>query len=268
MKNLTSKKFNYTYQTKNLINGKTYIGVHSTNNMNDGYLGSGDKLAFSIKIYGKENFKLEALCFFDTKKEAFEEESFLVNNEWVQDRNNYNMTLGGFAPPSWTGKKVSEETKRKISLKNTGKIRSAETRKLIGDIQRGKKVTNIETLAKRSASMMGKNRGPKSAGTIAKQKETKRLNPYIITEETRKKLSIASKGRFLSKESLDKRAKTRRKNANPIIVSCIKTGDIIGTFFCCMDIVRELKISKAAIDRAINGRILTIPKKYLIKRII
>lgn len=42
---------------------------------------------------------------------------------------------------SLMGHKVSEETKRKISLKNTGKVRSAETRKMLGDIQRGRKQT-------------------------------------------------------------------------------------------------------------------------------
>jgi hypothetical protein len=33
----------YTYQTKNLINGKTYVGVHTTNRLNDGYIGCGIK---------------------------------------------------------------------------------------------------------------------------------------------------------------------------------------------------------------------------------
>lgn len=38
---LSKKKYYYVYQTVNLINGKTYIGVHGTNNMKDGYIGCG-----------------------------------------------------------------------------------------------------------------------------------------------------------------------------------------------------------------------------------
>ena len=33
-----SKKYNFVYKTTNLLNNKYYIGVHSTDNLNDGYL--------------------------------------------------------------------------------------------------------------------------------------------------------------------------------------------------------------------------------------
>jgi len=105
------KKYIYTYQTKNLVNSKTYIGYHSTDNLNDGYIGcgvrsdsyaksckkSGFKSAFidSVLKYGYKNFKKEILSFFYTVEEAKEEESFLVNNNWVLDKTNYNISLGG-----------------------------------------------------------------------------------------------------------------------------------------------------------------------------
>lgn len=65
------KTFNFVYITTNLINGKKYIGDHSTNNINDNYLGSGKLLHKKILEYGKENFKREILEFFNTKQESF-----------------------------------------------------------------------------------------------------------------------------------------------------------------------------------------------------
>jgi len=108
------KKYNYTYQIKNLINGKTYIGVHSTDDLNDGYMGSGYRLKQSMKKHGKENFVKTIMCFFDTAKEAYEEEEFLVDEKWVKRKDTYNMAIGGGIPPSHKGVKRSKETKQKI----------------------------------------------------------------------------------------------------------------------------------------------------------
>ena len=33
-------KFHYLYKIKNKLNEKIYIGIHSTENINDGYMGS------------------------------------------------------------------------------------------------------------------------------------------------------------------------------------------------------------------------------------
>ena len=54
-----SKKFNFVYKTTDLSNGKEYIGSHSTNNINDHYLGSGRFLLKMIKKHGKEKFQRE-----------------------------------------------------------------------------------------------------------------------------------------------------------------------------------------------------------------
>jgi hypothetical protein len=65
-----NKKYFFVYKTTNKKNGKFYIGIHSTNDLNDGYLGSGTILKSSIKKNGKENFKLEYLEFFE-KSEVY-----------------------------------------------------------------------------------------------------------------------------------------------------------------------------------------------------
>lgn len=83
------------YKTTNLINNKIYIGVHSTNDINDNYLGSGLNIIRAIKKYGVSNFKREILYIFKTKEEAFLKERELVTEEFVNDNNNYNLSVGG-----------------------------------------------------------------------------------------------------------------------------------------------------------------------------
>ena len=73
---MKEKSFNFTYITTNLINGKQYIGDHSTDNMNyyrtKNYLGSDSYFSLAKKKYGKKNFKRDILEFFDSKQETFD----------------------------------------------------------------------------------------------------------------------------------------------------------------------------------------------------
>ena len=89
------KRIQFVYKTTNLLNGTYYIGVHSTWNIDDGYLGSGKRLKRSINKYGKENFKREILAFFETNKESYEYEAHLVNEELIKDELCLNLKPGG-----------------------------------------------------------------------------------------------------------------------------------------------------------------------------
>ena len=85
----------YIYKTTNTINGKYYVGFHKTNNPNDSYLGSGSKLIEAINKYGIENFKKEILFEYDNIEEAEAKEREIVNIDFVNDRNTYNVSIGG-----------------------------------------------------------------------------------------------------------------------------------------------------------------------------
>jgi hypothetical protein len=89
------KKHHFLYKTTNQLNGKFYVGMHSTNNLNDGYLGSGTRLRRSIRKYGKENFKIEYLEFFDSRELLVEREKQLVNEDLLKDDNCMNLKPGG-----------------------------------------------------------------------------------------------------------------------------------------------------------------------------
>lgn len=89
------KKYYYFYKITNNINGHYYYGVHSTNNLDDGYLGSGTYLWRAYNKYGIENFSKEILKYFDTVEEMFKYEQEIVNEELVNDKNCYNVITGG-----------------------------------------------------------------------------------------------------------------------------------------------------------------------------
>lgn len=88
-------KYHYFYKITNNINGHFYYGVHNTNNLDDGYMGSGVRLHYAYKKYGVENFTKEILKFFNTQKEAFEYESEIVTEELVNRDDCYNLQVGG-----------------------------------------------------------------------------------------------------------------------------------------------------------------------------
>ena len=89
------KKYNYIYKTTNLKNEKFYVGMHSTDNLNDGYLGSGDRLRRSIRRHGKDNFKLEFLEFLPNRASLSLREKELVNESLLKDPMCMNLSLGG-----------------------------------------------------------------------------------------------------------------------------------------------------------------------------
>lgn len=83
------------YKITNTVNGKIYIGKHTTKDINDGYMGSGKLLKLAIKKYGKEKFKKEILFECLSENEMNKKEKEIVNKNFIKDENNYNLTIGG-----------------------------------------------------------------------------------------------------------------------------------------------------------------------------
>lgn len=93
---MTDFKYKYFYKITNNINGCFYYGIHSTNDLDDGYMGSGKRLKKAYKKYGVENFTKEILKYFDTLKELSDYEAEIVNEEMINNPCCYNMSLGGY----------------------------------------------------------------------------------------------------------------------------------------------------------------------------
>ena len=89
------KQYHYLFKTTNLINSKFYVGMHSTNDLEDEYLGSGKRLRYSINKYGKDNFVKEIITFFKDRNELIEAEKNLVNLELIKEELCMNLMIGG-----------------------------------------------------------------------------------------------------------------------------------------------------------------------------
>ena len=159
------------YKTTNIINNRIYVGCHKTDNIDDGYIGSGKLLKWAINKYGIENFKREILAAFDTPEDMYEYESIIVNEDFIKDRRTYNIVKGGFGG-SQRGIKRSEETRKRMSAGQTGKKFSEEHRRKISKSKKGK--------------YTGEN-SPRYG--------------VLVPEETRKKISEALKGKYVGKNN-------------------------------------------------------------------
>lgn len=118
------------YETKNIINEKIYVGFHTTNNLDDGYIGSGKILFKAIEKYGKKNFKRAILFFFNDFDEMTDKEAEIVNEEFIARKDTYNIKIGGSGGFDYINsnnlagtKHLPAEKRREFALRGAKKTR-------------------------------------------------------------------------------------------------------------------------------------------------
>lgn len=217
-------KYHYVYIITNKINHKFYIGKHSTNNLDDGYMGSGIAVSKAIQKYGLENFSKRILCFCDSSDDALKVEEFLVTENLIKREDCYNANIGGKGG-SIKGKhwNLSNETKKRISealkgkyvgesnprygthhteetkqkMRESSKNKTEDYRLKMSKSLKGHKVSN-ETRAKISETL--KNSGFQST----KGKHWK------VSEEGKINIGNAHKGKHHSEETKQKMSEARK----------------------------------------------------------
>ena len=201
-KNRELKKKYYTvYKITNLINDKIYIGFHSTNDLYDGYMGSGKAIKRAIKKYGEENFHKEILAIFDSQKDAEDLERELVNEEFVSDSNTYNMTIGGNVcilygeDCGFYGKHHTKESIKKQQESRAWYVPSEETKRKTSEAL--KETWKDERLREEA--------------------RLRRLG-WKHTEEIKNKIGESNKGKIVSDESREKMSVSRKEWFNEMTV--------------------------------------------------
>jgi hypothetical protein len=89
------QKFHYIYKITNTKNGNYYIGMHSTDEMEDDYMGSGKRVRNSIRKHGLEVHIKEILEFHDNRESLREREKEIVNQNLLEDPKCMNLQTGG-----------------------------------------------------------------------------------------------------------------------------------------------------------------------------
>ena len=103
------------YEVTNTVNGKTYVGVHQTNNPYDEYMGSGSAIKLAHRKYDKHRFVKKVLAIYDNPDDMFSHEAEIVTEEYVSRSDTYNLVTGGLG-----GGNKTDDHKEKIrkSLKS------------------------------------------------------------------------------------------------------------------------------------------------------
>jgi group I intron endonuclease len=170
------------YKITNKLDGTKYIGQttqdlsirwnsHCKKNSGCHYLSN------AIKKYGKENFEIKILVKAHNKEELDYRESYCIKLFNTLSPKGYNLKSGGNS-----GGKLSIEVKTKISIARKGKRMLEETKRKISATTKGKKHKkhSEETKTKISNSKVGQPSYNKGKN---------------MTKETKSRMSIAKKGK-------------------------------------------------------------------------
>jgi hypothetical protein len=117
-----TRKHHFIYKTTRTTDGRYYIGMHSTDDMNDGYLGSGVHLRRSVNRHGREAHTREILEILPTRAALVARERELVDEAVVADPLSFNMIVGGSDGPRNEGKPRSAESRARSRDSMLGRL--------------------------------------------------------------------------------------------------------------------------------------------------
>ena len=218
------------YKTTNKLNGKVYIGQDKNNNPS--YYGSGKKLKYAIKKYGKENFTKEVLEECVDEAHMNEREIYWITFYNSKDENiGYNISDGGKEGDRKIGHDITKNGIYNYWIQKYGK-EEADRRKAI-------KIEKLSKIGKDGNKLTKTGRyniwvekyGEDEANKryeewrlkISQYQQYKLDNGWKHTKESKEKISKSRLGKKLSEETKDKLRKPKPKGFSENL-SKIKKG--------------------------------------------
>jgi len=227
----SQRTYHIIYRTTCDITGKWYIGMHSTDKLDDGYLGSGMHLWRSIDKYGKDHHRVEIIEYLSDRKSLSERERELLK-EAKKDPLCMNIAWGGEGyydrPPTTeeTAAKLSKASKNYVRTKewyekavatrmaNDGYNVTSETKEKIRTALTGKTLTE-EHKQKISIGGTGQKRTEETCKNISKALKGKKFKSGLdrkpVSKETRENTSKIRMGQKLTEEQRQQRALNKLK---------------------------------------------------------
>ena len=237
------------YKTTNLVNNMIYVGQDSNNNQN--YLGSGNLIKKAIKKYGKNNFIKEIIEYCDNETELNLREQYWIKYYNSQDKSiGYNIAYGG-TNGTMLNRTHSNETKEKMSEIAKGRIFSKTHKENLSLAHLGKKLSD-ETKNKISQNNPNKNKKLSPLSYEIKNKISESKKGKKLSDETKYKMSISHLGDknhfFGKKHSNESLLKIRKK-----IIQLTINDEYIKTWDSLSDAAKNLNINISGISSVLKG---------------
>lgn len=206
------------YLITNQVNGKNYIGItrdlakrwyeHRRRSRNPKC-----PLQWAIARYGSDKFSIGPIASARSWSELQELEKTLILQYGTYGKRGYNATPGGEGPTlvtlrkmreAQTGKRLTDEHKKRLSIARTGRKLSAEHLEKIVRSNKGRK-RSVAFCEKASARLKGIKPSPQTMVAACEANRNRK-----ITEEMRANYSAAQKGRRHSLKAIAKMSASKK----------------------------------------------------------
>ena len=239
---------NYSVYMHTTPSGKVYIGITGRPpeerwQKGAAYKNQNRHFSNAIEKYGWDNIKHEVLFSGISKAEACALEIKLIEQYKATDPNfGYNIAKGGES--STLGRHLSAETKKKIGNANRGRHQTERQKAL--SRERGKQ--RFKENPEYFAMLCEKSKLADHSWSEEHRKKfhDARVGHVVVSSEQRLKLSMLKKGKKRPKEECEKISEAQKK---PVI--CLETGTVYNS---AIEAAKELGVSPASIRAICNGK--------------